>query len=327
MSSQQNLPNLITNDYAITQDAIAGNLVIVRRSTGAIIQKLVNLSGLMEAALVFATSTAPTATQAGIGVDSSGNLILNAPNGKSVKLEVAGTAQLSITTSAITPGADNTQTLGSAALRFATTHATAFNVEHAASDANPSAQLGDKQLGFGPGGASGLDTFAAEGSTGEIQFSTTVNSQLSQISIMGTSGTPPATGSLTSVFLLNGVAAAGSNYEQLKILGVAGTSFTFQIIQGGTGSYRPMVFQNGGLEAFRITTTPVLQIPLTSALQIGTTALTVGSLGSLICPLKASAGAPTDANGGNVDGAIVVSSGDTKIYARVGGLWKGVAIA
>lgn len=58
-----------------------------------------------------------------------------------------------------------------------------------------------------------------------------------------------------------------------------------------------------------------------------TTAFTSGSLGSLICPLKTAAGTPTDTEGGNLNGAFVVSSGDDKLYARVGGLWKGVAIA
>ncbi len=58
--------------------------------------------------------------------------------------------------------------------------------------------------------------------------------------------------------------------------------------------------------------------------QVTNAALTIGSLGSVILPVKADAGAPNDAAGGNLDGAVVVNTSEDSLYYRSGGTWKKV---
>ncbi len=50
--------------------------------------------------------------------------------------------------------------------------------------------------------------------------------------------------------------------------------------------------------------------------EVVNTALTCGSLGGLVLPVKTTTGAPTDAQCGNVDGSLCFNTADTKIYCR-----------
>lgn len=85
----------------------------------------------------------------------------------------------------INPTADNSYSFGTAALRWSAEHALLFDVEHAASDANPTAQLGDAYLKMGPGGGSALDSIFERVST--PAFQTTVALQIGGVA--GTAAT------------------------------------------------------------------------------------------------------------------------------------------
>ena len=53
-------------------------------------------------------------------------------------------------------------------------------------------------------------------------------------------------------------------------------------------------------------------------IQVTNAALTVGSLGSLVLPVKTNANAPNDAEGGNLVGCIVFNSNDNTLEVRTG---------
>lgn len=53
-------------------------------------------------------------------------------------------------------------------------------------------------------------------------------------------------------------------------------------------------------------------------IQVTNAALTIGSLGSMVAPVKTDAGAPVDVDGGNLNGALVWNTNEKKLYARSG---------
>jgi hypothetical protein len=58
----------------------------------------------------------------------------------------------------------------------------------------------------------------------------------------------------------------------------------------------------------------------------GTDNVSTGTLGSIVLPVKTTSGAPTDAQGGNLDGCIVLNSSEMNLYVRSGGIWHKVAL-
>ncbi len=56
-------------------------------------------------------------------------------------------------------------------------------------------------------------------------------------------------------------------------------------------------------------------------IQVTNDPLTVGTLGSLVTPVKPSGSAPSDAEGGNLDGALVLNNSEDRLYVRTSAAW------
>jgi hypothetical protein len=162
----------------------------------------------------------------------------------------------------IIPAADDTYDLGTAALRWRSFYAsTGFSVFHAASDANPSAQLGDAVLKLGAGGAPALEVLVKYGE-GQYHIGpviTRASANLSPELVVAPNGT-----GTNPVITLSRTSTLSNNFESLRFdADQYITGFTIASVKYGTGTLRPIAFvmdTNGTpAEAFRITTTPTVQ--------------------------------------------------------------------
>jgi hypothetical protein len=156
----------------------------------------------------------------------------------------------------IAAGADNAYSIGTATNRFSTVTSNLFSVYHASGDANPTSQLGDGFLEFGPGGASARDIIMSRTGTNDLAIE-------GQSTVQGTDfGIYPPSG-IGSVGNIAGFTIFAKSDGSTQYL-----TFVYQnisnmfLLQGATnnGTYIPIQFQNSGANAFQITTDPFLSI-------------------------------------------------------------------
>lgn len=121
---------------------------------------LTNTAGAADGQYLWATVDAGTITDH-IKLDKNGlDIIGNIPfriDGTTVIDTSRNLVGLSVAQD-LNPEADGTRDLGSTALRYAEVHSQAFQVEAAASDANPVLKISSSGIQLGAGGASALDT-------------------------------------------------------------------------------------------------------------------------------------------------------------------------
>lgn len=189
-------------------------------------------------------------------------------------LQAGGSSIVQWTTSGVFPGSDNVYINGEAALRWKSVSAgpTGFEVWHASTDANPTAQLGDQFLSFGPGGTGGgsaLDTRLVRAGAATVQLDNTSGGD-GTLDVGGTSATGGhyiAVGSSTASISLGGTGTSGAQSASLTI--------TPQTASTGAGSYSGNVVMNFSAPVSTATTQGMLV-----AQQGGTTMAGFGPYGS-----------------------------------------------
>ncbi len=153
------------------------------------------------------------------------------------------------------PAVDNTSTLGTSALRWKSASSILFNVFHAVSDANPTAQLADGVLNFGSGGAAALGVALAYESfdyTGFLASPIPTNTRIRFY-------VAPTGSAVNNAFALCRVSdQANPERVVLSSDNISANEFELGTVVGGSGTNRPFMFHSNGAEAFRITITPVL---------------------------------------------------------------------
>lgn len=176
-----------------------------------------------------------------------------------------------------------------------------FSVYHSATDANPSAQLGDAQLLFGQGGANPLDvtlSYQTNANQAGVTLQTRADSKATVLNLIPTSGTYPTAGSPVTTIHVN-MLADGSEYVTLHA--EAGTLYGIQVHASGAGVTYPFVFlmSNAAIEAFRVTTEPLFQLSVgmtaaaDNSVPIGTATNRFSSISSVLHNVY---GASADAN-------------------------------
>lgn len=136
---------------------------------------------------------------------------------------------------------------------------TSFGVFLNSTDTQPQVQLQTNAAGgqilLGIGGSTTPSGRIESNGSGQIFVDSNGQASVNVLALLpGTAGS----GSTVSNFTLTGI--GGSNGEFLYIEAINATSFALNVTKGGSGSYRPLEIFNGGAEAFRITTTPNIQI-------------------------------------------------------------------
>jgi len=130
-------------------------------------------------------------------------------------------------------------------------------------DTYPQAELvasgGGGQLLLGIGGAtSPTVTLQYGGAPGVLYLTTGVSSHSANMVVFGNA---PGSGDSNAILTLYGI--AGTNFEYMVIDAIQQTSYVWNTIFGGSGANRPIVFESNSTEAFRITTTPNVQLAST----------------------------------------------------------------
>jgi hypothetical protein len=131
-------------------------------------------------------------------------------------------------------------------------------------DTYPQAELvasggGGGQLLLGIGGAtSPTVTLQYGGAPGVLYLTTGVLSHSANMVVFGNA---PGSGDSNAILTLYGI--AGTNFEYMVIDAIQQTSYVWNTIFGGSGANRPIVFESNSTEAFRITTTPNVQLAST----------------------------------------------------------------
>lgn len=181
---------------------------------------------------------------------------------------------------------DNTISIATATNRLATISSIQFNVFGASADANPTVQLSSGALKFGAGGATALSfavgiSLGGSGGTGTNLFAVeaTKTGVASGIEILASTISPP-TGIVTQHTLYSTNDSGNASYIRLFV-NTSSSLVIFDSNSIGTGSTLPFVFRVGGTEAFRITTTPVLQASVAlSWIAASTPAVGVAGIGA-----------------------------------------------
>ncbi len=154
--------------------------------------------------------------------------------------------------------------------------------------------------------------------TSTNRFATGSFSQATRI--YAASGDANPTSSLASGALYFGVGGATASDVSLRRVGtdtIALYKGTSQVAWDGAQFYPNPTGTNLGSSGYPWNKLFILAVQIK---QTGT--LTVGSLGSLICPVKTTTGEPSDTQGGNLDGAIIVNTGSNTLYMRMGSVWN-----
>ena len=209
-------------------------------------------------------------------------------------LQVTAASTLSILSgiTSVVPNTDSSISLATASLRWSSVSSIAFNTYHTLGDANPSSQLGDGFIKFGVGGATALQEsiFKTSSLTGALNAIVYQTLRTNGYSLLGVA---PSGTSTSGQFYAFRTSDYTTNYEVLIIGGdvVNSNELSFQMLKGGTGSLRPIIFYMSTTESFRILpTTPV------GGIQLSTFLVLTGS-GS---PIAASSEIHSDSTGGNI---------------------------
>ncbi len=177
---------------------------------------------------------------------------------------------------------------------------------------------------FDNGSFVGINTVAASGSelfnvNGTSRFEDDIAAKADlivddQIFLADGTGSNPSitfnadtdTGIFRSVTNGLGIAASGN---QVAL-------FTFNLIDFDKLVQASLGIEIGGGQRIRSVTSVEMGI------QVNNESYSVGSLGSLIIPVKASGAFPSDIEGGNLDGGLVLNNGENRVYVRTSSAWS-----
>ena len=205
-----------------------------------------------------------------LGTSGSDAVISSGPSGK-LYLANAGTNFWYMGFGGnVLPTNDNYNFIGSSALRVASFNGGNFNSYLNAGDTYPATQLlgggaGAISLLFGPGGASPPNIgFQYANQTGVLYLTSPIAATTVRLAIFGST---VGVGLPQSELTFYGM--PGANGEFLYFVAYQQSSYIWNTGAVGGGANRPQIWQSGGSEAFRITTTPTVQMQPTTLTVLG----------------------------------------------------------
>ena len=205
-----------------------------------------------------------------LGTSGSDAVISSGPSGK-LYLANAGTNFWYMGFGGnVLPTNDNYNFIGSSALRVKSFNGGSFNSYLNAGDTYPATQLlgggaGAISLLFGPGGASPPNIgFQYANQTGVLYLTSPIAATTVRLAIFGST---VGVGLPQSELTFYGM--PGANGEFLYFVAYQQSSYIWNTGAVGGGANRPQIWQSGGSEAFRITTTPTVQMQPTALTVLG----------------------------------------------------------